>query len=69
MAYALDVQGKLYYLVQEGRWFNPASSQGWKPALGGEVSVTGTVFERKDVRGVPFWVIEVMTLAPAVDAE
>jgi hypothetical protein len=65
MAYAVESGGRHFFLTQSGRWSDQAKTwQGWTPAVGDSVSVTGRVAERPDIRGDPFFTIEVQGLRP-----
>jgi hypothetical protein len=66
MAVAIESGGQLYFLARHGHWMEQGYTlQGWTPALGDALSVTGDIQQRHDIRGDPFFLIEVKTLAPA----
>lgn len=66
MAYAMESGGKCFFLTVGGRWSDQARAwQGWIPAVGDAISVTGTVRQQLDIRGNPFFTLEVESLTPA----
>ncbi len=65
MAFAVECAGQCFLLTQSGRWSDhPWISQGWSPAVGNSVSVTGRVTQHTDIRGDSFFTIEVEALRP-----
>lgn len=67
MAYALESDGQCFFLMLDGRWLDQAHAwKGWIPVLGDAVSVTGNVRQQIDIRGNPFFIIEVESMVPAV---
>ena len=70
MAYALESNGQHFFLTQNGRWSaRPLSLEGWTPARGDFICVTGEIQQRMDIRGKPFFTLEVSSLHPAAEPD
>ncbi|MGI5939323.1 MAG: hypothetical protein ACOX8V_01295 [Thermoleophilia bacterium] len=66
MAYAIESNGQYFFLTRDGRWLDQAPTwKGWTPSVGDVVSAMGDVGQQTDVRGDPFFTLEVRSLAPA----
>jgi len=64
MAYAVEADGQCFFLVQDGRLLPYSHAwNGWAPAVADVVSVTGAIRQQIDVRGNPYFTIEVIQLA------
>lgn len=67
MAYAIESGSQCFFLTLGGRWSDQAHGwKGWMPAVGDAVYVTGKIRQKIDIRGNPFFTIEVESLLPAV---
>lgn len=65
MAWAVQAQDAPYFLTVQGRWFAQERSwNGYTPAAGDAVTVTGSVEQRLDVDGRPYLCIEVGAVVP-----
>jgi parallel beta-helix repeat protein len=66
VVYAVIADDTTYHLTVEGHWLcENRSWDGYTPESGDWVTVTGYVSERVDIRGDPFYDIEVSSLKPA----
>jgi hypothetical protein len=66
VVYAVLADGTTYYLTVEGHWLRENRSwDGYTPEVGDWVTASGRVSERADIRGDPFYEIEVWSLRPA----
>lgn len=67
MTYAVESGGQCFFLTLSGRWSDQAHAwKGRMPVLGSSVSVTGKITQRMDIRGDPFFTIEVESLVPEI---
>ncbi len=65
MVYAIESAGQFYLLAALGRWSErPFEWNGWTPALGDLVRVSGQIKTSRSIRGEPFLVIEVESMTP-----
>ena len=70
MAYAIESGGQQLFLTRAGRWSASALTWGdFAPDVGDTVTVVGQVSQRTDVRGQPFFTIEVESLVPGSSFE
>ncbi len=66
MAYAVQVAGTDYFITVEDRWFSENRAwEDYSPEVGDWVTVSGTLREKVDVFGKPYYTIEVLSLKPA----
>jgi hypothetical protein len=66
MAYAIESGGQCFFLTLGGRWSDQAHTwEGWMPSLGDTISVRGSIRQRLDIRGDPYFTIEAESVVPA----